>query len=502
MDSSDGRTETPVPAGYVLVRVLGEGRTGSALLCGAPGGREVVLRAIDPQGRTGDDIAALATELRALAAAADHPCAVRTTRVWTENSVRLYTEQEFCPGKSLAGRAPVPPADAVVGASRLAAALAHLHARGVLHGDVRPSNVLIDANGDWRLADAGLDHALAVGPAADYAAREARGWEPPGPPADVYGLGATLHAALTGQPPAAPAGRTDPPVLPAGAPPALGSLISRMLADDPADRPALSEVDQVLRSLVAATAPERVPPPLPARGSPVPPRPTVKGLPEPPATAAGRRRGVAIAVGAAVLFFAGAGAVVATNGGADNGAAELAGAAPLATSATGAQSTSPAQPSPVARAARPSPVPGTSPDASGALVDQGLIPYRIAVFVYKGRLAVLLHMQRISSNLKKLRVYSVKPDGSDRRPGDDSFSDLTPRSEPRSIAFFFEPDVSTRRCVQIDPVLRAGHEFSDARIVCVRPLSAGDRILADDGWAAYAATQSTEPAGSTGGRAT
>jgi hypothetical protein len=102
-------------------------------------------------------------------------------------------------------------------------------------------------------------------------------------------------------------------------------------------------------------------------------------------------------------------------------------------------------------------------------------------------------MARISSNLKGFVVYSTKPDGTDRRLGDDSFSAAHANTGPRSIAFFFAPSVSPKRCVQIDPVPVEGQAFTDSRVVCVGPLSEQNRILADAGWAAYQQTLRTTP---------
>ncbi len=92
---------------------------------------------------------------------------------------------------------------------RIADALAAAHASGVLHRDVKPASILIDSQGDPRLADFGLAavagaeeaaaEALPATPA--YAAPEAFSTQPVTEAADVFSLAATLYAVLAGHPP-------------------------------------------------------------------------------------------------------------------------------------------------------------------------------------------------------------------------------------------------------------------------------------------------------------
>lgn len=173
-------------------------------------------------------------------------------------------------------------ADAVAAvAVRIADALAALHRAGVVHSDLKPSNILLAEGGTPYL----IDFNLAAGP--DVSALRCGGTlaympperlrelladgvspSPPGPRTDVYAFGTILHQLLTGRLPFEPQPSTDVRAAAAdllakrqgGAvtvqgPEPLAGVIARCLADDPADRPATAEE---LLSLLRADQPGRV----------------------------------------------------------------------------------------------------------------------------------------------------------------------------------------------------------------------------------------------------
>jgi hypothetical protein len=95
---------------------------------------------------------------------------------------------------------------------QVAEALDHAHRQGVIHGDVKPANVLLDANGDALLADFGLARATFNDSIIDVPGTALAGTAPYLSPAvvageiedtrrDIYALGAVLYEMLTGQPP-------------------------------------------------------------------------------------------------------------------------------------------------------------------------------------------------------------------------------------------------------------------------------------------------------------
>jgi eukaryotic-like serine/threonine-protein kinase len=147
----------------------------------------------------------------------------------------------------------------------VASALHYLAAEGIVHLDVKPDNVVMGA--PPRLID------LSVSRSVDAAARLRRpvgtdGYMAPeqcdpsrgvvGPPADVFGLAATLHHAVSGVRPFARDGEArfpqlerDAPALPRRVPGALAALLSGGLARDPAARPTAAEFAAGLEPLVA-----------------------------------------------------------------------------------------------------------------------------------------------------------------------------------------------------------------------------------------------------------
>ncbi|GAB1333121.1 serine/threonine-protein kinase [Streptomyces sennicomposti] len=164
-----------------------------------------------------------------------------------------------------------------VGAA-LARALAYVHRAGIVHRDVKPSNVLLDAAGDPHLADFGIARLanatrhtapdVLIGTAA-YLAPEQVAGERVGPAVDVYALGLVLLEGLKGQleyegsPLEAAVARLHrPPEVPAWLPSDLATLLRSMTAQDPEARPDAESCADILASRHERAAAR--PSPLPA----------------------------------------------------------------------------------------------------------------------------------------------------------------------------------------------------------------------------------------------
>ncbi len=133
---------------------------------------------------------------------------------------------EYAAGGSLADRlrtsGALPPAEAVRIVAQLAGTLSRLHARGIVHRDVKPSNVLFTARGELRLADFGVAARIGSRGTLGDEWDELRAGTPPyaapeqwpatsaHPAADVYALGVVLYELLTARHPWEPlAGEDD-----------------------------------------------------------------------------------------------------------------------------------------------------------------------------------------------------------------------------------------------------------------------------------------------------
>ncbi|WP_163512288.1 serine/threonine-protein kinase [Fodinicola acaciae] len=252
---------SPVP-GYSNLRVLARGGYATVYVATQTSiGREVALK-IDTRSVDDErDRRRFLREAQAAGRLSAHPHIVPVYDAGVTGDHHPYLVMELCTGGSFAAllkrQGPLEERRVRDVGVKIARALSAAHSAGILHRDVKPGNILIRAFGEPGLADFGLASMLhsqrytslaldALTPA--YSAPEVfKADRHPTAAADVYSLGATLYALLTGRPPRWPATGT----------PSLATVV--MLQDRPIpdiDGVAVEFVD-VLRHAMASHVDDR-----------------------------------------------------------------------------------------------------------------------------------------------------------------------------------------------------------------------------------------------------
>jgi hypothetical protein len=224
------------------------------------------------------------TDREALAAGRlRHPGLISVFEMVIEDS-RPWLIMEYVAARSLedvfVDDGPISPRRVAEIGVQLLAALRAAHAAGIVHRDVKPSNVLLETSGRVVLTDFGIatyegattltQTGTFMGSPAYVAPEVARG-EPASRSSDLWSLGATLYAAVEGRPPydhetamatlsALVTSEPDPPMRSGPLRPVLAGLLTK----DPARRLTAARAAEMLAVAAAPPAPPR--PPLRARG--------------------------------------------------------------------------------------------------------------------------------------------------------------------------------------------------------------------------------------------
>ncbi|MEK7411971.1 MAG: serine/threonine-protein kinase [Planctomycetota bacterium] len=287
---SDGRSaaksddEMPAQIGGVrLISLLGEGGMGRVYL-----GHHAVLDigvAVKLLRDQGGDPRRFFSEAR-LAARIEHENVVRVLHAGEELGHRFLV-MEYVLGKTLKAHVrevgKLPWRDAAGYILQAARGLAAAHRQGIVHRDIKPTNLLIDKQGRVKVADLGLAHVMSsdaqgtvpgtvLGTPTYMAPEQTRDPHKVTPAADIYALGVCFYYLCSAETPfrghdsadVMIAHRTAPipdlRKLVPDVPPAVAGLIVRMMAKNPTDRPAdggavVEELERILGLATVSTAP-------------------------------------------------------------------------------------------------------------------------------------------------------------------------------------------------------------------------------------------------------
>ncbi|MFN4294319.1 MAG: protein kinase domain-containing protein [Thermoflexales bacterium] len=275
---------------YTNLVEIGRGGMAAVYRATGPDGRLVALKLLPPHLAADPTMRARFEQESRLGL--EHPNIVRVNRSGVVDGTP-YIEMEYVAGESLdrlvARAGPLSPEAAARILLDAGRALDYAHGRGVIHRDVKPSNVIIRTDGSAMLADFGVAKAMGVtaytatmtrvGSVFFMSPEQAAGAFEVTPASDIYSLGATAYYALTGHAPfeagsdvaiarqhieQSPQHISD--VRPA-IPRAVGDVVMWALQKSPAQRPA--SAGAFARSFAAAL---RAPSPTPPRPQAAPER--------------------------------------------------------------------------------------------------------------------------------------------------------------------------------------------------------------------------------------
>ena len=265
---------------YRILEPIGAGGSSQVYLAQDTAlGREVAVKVLDPHAAADGTLRKLfVKEARALAQLS-HPNIVAVFDVGEVDGLPFIV-MEHVAGASLKQRieraGALPLADAVRLTDGIATGLAFAHSRGIIHADLKPSNILLDQNDTPKICDFGIartpmedSESPQLFATALYVAPERVEGRPASVASDMYGLGLVVYEMLVGKPPFTSANAAvllrdhvvRPPVPPShlrpSLPKAVDSIVLKALAKDPALRyQKATEISSALSATMQAqTAP-------------------------------------------------------------------------------------------------------------------------------------------------------------------------------------------------------------------------------------------------------
>jgi TRAP transporter TAXI family solute receptor len=201
----------------------------------------------------------------------DHPHVVRVHDYVEPDDLHMIIMENLTGGTLTSRRTGMSPEDACAVGLAVAEALSYVHARGVLHRDIKPDNILFDHENLLKVTDFGIAKMYdgsgatvsAVMGTPKYMAPEQITGSRIGPATDLYALAAVLYELLCGEP--VFGARLELPAIyyhhlnvvpnpPAGVPAPVAAVLLRALSKDPAERPATARAFAIDLAAAAAAA--------------------------------------------------------------------------------------------------------------------------------------------------------------------------------------------------------------------------------------------------------
>ena len=201
--------------GYRIERKIGEGGMGAVFKGVHPAfGQEVAIKVLDPLLARDPELRARFVQEARIQMGLRHQGIVQVLTGQVDGDSPCLV-MEFVDGMSLADvlarRGALPPAEAARIFVQVLDAVAHAHAQGVVHRDLKPGNILVQADGTAKVADFGIAKVVGdarmtrtgttMGSPHYMAPEQVLGRKEIDARADIYALGATLFETLTGRPP-------------------------------------------------------------------------------------------------------------------------------------------------------------------------------------------------------------------------------------------------------------------------------------------------------------